>query len=150
MQTNEYRVSEETVGRVIEFLQAYSVEGGGQVSRSLNDLAANLGISSATFHRAVQVLKNRGVITVIPAKVPGLPQTIKLEYREKEEQESLSSLLLRVKSLLSELESRIIEVEQENQILRNQLKYHQEFESRIVSRSNLHNGQTLIVIDSGS
>jgi len=147
MQANEYRVSEETVGRVIELLQAYSTESGGQISRSLNDLAADLGISSATLHRAVQVLKERGIITVIPAKVPGLPQTIKLEYKEKEEQETLSSLLLRAKSLITELESRVAELEKENRILRNQLKLHKEIESRIVSRSNLANGQTLIIID---
>lgn len=108
------KVSKEVLRRVEDYLHAGTVESGA-TREPLTAIASTLGLSSATVHRAVEVLRTDGRVSITRPRVPGLPQEIRhLAMATDDGAEASVKLTLdRIWLPLSDVESRIDRMHQE-------------------------------------
>ena len=117
----------------------------GEVSAPLSAIARDVGMSSATVHRAIKALQDRGVVTVSSAKRPGLPQS--LTYLPAGGHVADDVVLRRklnsIRVALSELEVEINNVIDQSRALHEETAIYRERDSRIESRAELEDGREL-------
>jgi hypothetical protein len=67
-------VSERTQKEIMDYIRIHSMNG--KLTKSLLDIAKDIGYSNATVHRALRILQNNGDIEVIPHAKPTEANTI--------------------------------------------------------------------------
>lgn len=101
---------------VADYIKMYSDKG--VLTKSLMDIAEDLGYSNATIHRAIKQMEKDGLVEIIPSDTPRKPNTIVYQGEIKEAVDILQKgelLLRRMHLLIADVEqyvdeaSRIIE-----------------------------------------
>lgn len=145
--SESFKVSRENIRKVEDYLRAVTLEKG-VVSASMVAIARDTGMSSATVHRAIRVLKDRGLVSVIPTKRPGFPQS--MTYLPAgtcaTDDDALSVKLDKIRMALLELEVEIGKVSDENRALHEETATYRDQNSRIESRAELEDGRVVLVI----
>ena len=145
--SQSFKVSKENIRKVEDYLRAVTLEKG-VVLASMTSIARDTGMSSATVHRAIRVLKDRGLVSVIPAKSPGFPQS--MTYLPAgtcaTDDDALRVKLDKIRMALSELEVEMGKVSDENRALHEETATYRDQNSRIESRTVLDDGHIVLLL----
>ncbi len=144
MMRDSFKVSKDNISKVEEYLRAGTLEKGA-VSVSIATMAEDLGISGATIHRAIAVLRARGLVTAVPSRSPGLPQTITYLPAGRDISNDVA-IKAKLRSAIAELEVELDKMAEANRALHEEVATYREQNARIESRAELEDGRVMLLI----
>lgn len=142
---SSYKVSKDSVSRVASYIQS-QVDATGTIQKSLSDISKETGMSTATLHRAINFLKDKGIISVIPAKNPNEPQIISFEMPlEAGYLPEIENEIMKILVSANKIQEEIEKLGAENALLKEEVKKYREAREKVVSKTELDDTYILVL-----